>query len=145
MNFEDLQKSWQNQGRTPITINSDLLLKEVRRNQEQFRTMIRGRDLREVTVFLMLVPSFAFGGWLMHWSLYLCAFACAVEAAFFVLDRRLQEKKTPDLHESLKDCAATSLAEVTHQIWLLRNVHWWYLLPLFLPMILFFAWCAWSA
>jgi predicted membrane metal-binding protein len=31
--------------------------------------------------------------------------------------------------ESLADCAKISLAEVRHQIWLLKNVFWWYLLP----------------
>ena len=145
MCLDDFQKSWQSQdAANKISINADVLLNEVRRNQQQFRRTIFLRDAREVVVLMLLVPVFTFFGWLMHWTLYLCAFACLVDAAFFVLDRRRQKKKTPDLHGSLKDCAATSLAEVSHQIWLLRNVLWWYLLPLFAPMVLFFGWCAWS-
>ena len=35
-------------------------------------------------------------------------------------------------------------AQVDHQIWLLSNVFWWYLLPLALPMFAFFAQGAWE-
>jgi CubicO group peptidase (beta-lactamase class C family) len=144
MNLDDFQKSWQSQDAAKqISINADALLTEVRRNRQQFRQTIFLRDLREVVVLLLLVPVFIFFGWLFHWTMYLCAFACFVDAAFFVLDRRQQKKKTPDAHGTLKDCAATSLAEVSHQIWLLKNIIWWYLLPLFVPELLFFGWCAW--
>lgn len=145
MNFEDFQKSWQNQNAgAKISINADVLLKEVRHNQQYFRRMIFWRDVREVGVAALLVPLFIYWGWQIHWTLYLCAFSCFVVGAGMVLDRLHQKKKTPDLHSSLKDCAATSLAEVNHQIWLLKNVLWSYILPLSLPMLLFFGWCSWS-
>ena len=38
----------------------------------------------------------------------------------------------------------SSLAQVEHQIWLLRNVFWWYLLPLALSMLAFFGQVAWQ-
>ena len=38
----------------------------------------------------------------------------------------------------------SSLAQVEHQIWLLRNVHWWYLLPLALSALPFFGQVAWQ-
>jgi membrane protein YdbS with pleckstrin-like domain len=38
----------------------------------------------------------------------------------------------------------SSLAQVEHQIWLLRNVLWWYLLPLALSALAFFAQVAWQ-
>jgi hypothetical protein len=37
-----------------------------------------------------------------------------------------------------------SLADVNHQIWLLRNVAWWYLAPIAVPMLLFFAQISWA-
>jgi len=116
----------------------------VRRNQVVFRARIFVRDAIEVGVAALLVPFFIYSGWKTHWTLYLCAFGCFVVGAYFVIDRWRQKKKTPDLHGSLKDCAATSLAEVCHQIWLLKNVLWWYLLPIFVPIMLFFGWSTWT-
>jgi CubicO group peptidase (beta-lactamase class C family) len=145
MNFEDFQKAWQAQDAAEkISINADALLNEVRRNQQNFRRMIFLRDVREVGIAALLVPVFIYGGWKTHWTLYLSAFACFVVGADMVLDRLQQGKKTPDLHGSLKDCVATSLAEVCHQIWLLKNILWNYILPLSVPVLLFFGWCAWS-
>ena len=145
MNFDDLQKSWQSQDPAKkISINADALLAEVRRKQQSFRRTILWRDLREAGIGMLLVPVFIYGAWRTHWTLYLGAFGCFVMAAFIMLDRHRQKKRTPDLHGSLKDCAATALAEVTHQIWLLKNILWWYLLPLGLPLLLFFAWTTWD-
>jgi CubicO group peptidase (beta-lactamase class C family) len=42
--------------------------------------------------------------------------------------------------ESVKE----SLAQVENQIWMLRNVFWWYLLPLTISILAFFADVAWS-
>jgi hypothetical protein len=39
----------------------------------------------------------------------------------------------------------SSLAQVEHQIWLLRNVLWWYLLPPTLSLLAFFGQVAWQA
>ncbi len=64
MNFEDLQKSWQSQDAAKkISINVDVLLNEVRRNQQNFRRMIFLRDVREAGIAALLVPVFIYGGW----------------------------------------------------------------------------------
>ena len=145
MNLDDFQKSWQSQDAAKtISINADVLMNEVRRNQVVFRTRIFVRDAIEVGVAAVLVPVFIVSGLKISWTLHLCAFGCFVVGAYFVIDRWRQKKKTPDLHGSLKDCAATSLAEVCHQIWLLKNVLWWYLLPIFVPIMLFFGWSTWT-
>src|SRR5450432_217288 len=137
MNFDDFKKAWQSQDAAEkISINADVLLNEVRRNQQNFRQMIFLRDVREVGIAALLVPVFIYGGWKTHWTLYLSAFACFVVGADMVLDRLQQGKKTPDLHGSLKECAVTSLAEVCHQIWLLKNILWNYILPLSVPLLL---------
>ena len=136
MNFEELQKKWQAQDAgAQVSLNADLLLKEVQRKQRQFRRTIFWRDVREIGVAAVLVPVFVHSGWKVHWTLYLCALSCFVVGAFMLLDRRQQKKKTSDQNGSLKDCAATSLAEVSHQIWLLKNILWWYLLPIFVPIM----------
>ena len=145
MNFDDFQKSWQSQDTAKkISFNADVLLNEVRRKQLCLRRMIFWRDVREVGVAALLVPVFIAGGLMINWTLHLCAFSCFVVGAYFVVDRWRQKKKTPDLHGSLKDCTATSLAEVRHQIWLLKNILWWYLLSFFVPIMVFFGSTVWS-
>ena len=132
MNFEDLQKAWQSQDAgAMVTINADVLLKEVRRNQQHFRATIIWRDVREVGVAAIM--TWLFLHWAIcdrEWSLYLLAFACFAVGMFMLADRWLQRKKRPVTNDSVRSCVEASLIQVNHQIWLLRNVFWWYLLPI---------------
>jgi Na+/proline symporter len=132
MEFDDLQRAWQAQNpAAQVTIKAELLLKEVRRNQRQFWATIFWRDVREVGVALLLALYFLYHGWTHHnWTDYLNTMACLGIGLFMVVDRRLQRKKKPIANDALKHCLEVSLAEVNHQIWLLKNVFWWYLLPL---------------
>ena len=132
MNFEELQKAWQSQnpGAT-VTINTDLLLKEVRRNQHHFWMTIFWRDAREVGVAAFL--TWLFLHWAIRdreWSLYLLSFSCFGMGLFMLVDRWLQRRKRPVTNDPLRSCIEASLLQVNHQIWLLKNVFWWYLLPL---------------
>ena len=132
MNFEELQKAWQSQnpGAT-VTINTDLLLKEVRRNQHHFWMTIFWRDAREVGVAAFL--TWLFLHWAIRdreWSLYLLSFSCFGMGLFMLVDRWLQRRKRPVTNDPLRSCIEASLLQVNHQTWLLKNVFWWYLLPL---------------
>jgi hypothetical protein len=132
MNFEDLQKAWQSQDTSAkVTINADVLLKEVQRNQQHFRAGIFWRDVREVGVAAIMACLFLH--WAIRdreWALYLLAFACAVVGLFMLGDRWLQRKNQPARNDTVRTCAESSLVQVNHQIWLLKNVFWWYLLPI---------------
>jgi hypothetical protein len=132
MEFDDLQKAWQSQNLTAqVTIKADLLLKEVRRNQLSLRATLFWRDVREVSAAILLTAWFSFDGWRHHASPdYLCAIICAGVGIFMIADRFVQKKTQPVFSGSLKSCLEASLAQVIHQIWLLKNVFWWYLLPL---------------
>jgi len=46
-----------------------------------------------------------------------------------VTDRLIQKRRQPKVTEILTACIKTSLYKINHQIWLLKNVLWWYLLP----------------
>ncbi len=131
MDFEDLQKAWQSQKTSAqVTINAEMLLKEVRRNQRQFWVTIFWRDVREVGLAFLLALYFAYHGWKHHaWTDYLSVFACMGVGTFMLVDRVLQLKKRPVSNDSLKGCIEASLVQINHQIWLLKNVFWWYLLP----------------
>lgn len=136
MNFEDLQKTWQSSNpAATVTIHTDRLLKEVRRNQQQFRATIFWRDTREVLVIFLSALFFAFQGlWRNDWTFSSIALGCFFVCSFIIGDRLIQRGKEPLPTHSLNDCARTSLSKVNHQVWLLKNVFWWYLLPVVLPL-----------
>ena len=147
MNFEDLQKAWQSQDAgAKLIINADLLLKEVRRNQRQFWRTIFWRDVREVGVAFWLTWYFMQRGLRTDaWTDCLVALACFGVGAFMVVDRLLQRRKQPVASDALVGCVETSLRQVNHQIWLLKNVFWWYLLPLSAALGVSVAVSSWQA
>jgi CubicO group peptidase (beta-lactamase class C family) len=142
MKPDKYQQAWQaHSPGTRVTVDADLLLKEVQRNQRQFRATIVCRDFREVVVSLLLIPVWIFlGVWTSSpWTWYLEVPALIWVIGFFLVDRMRQKQKCIGLGETLLESVQESLAQVEHQIWLLRNVFWWYLLPLLIPVLLFFA------
>lgn len=146
MNPDDFKQAWQAQtSQTRLTIDAELLLNELRRNQQQFNVMIFCRDAREITVSLIMIPVWLIMGVkiALPWTWYLMIPALIWIPVFMLIDRR-RHKQSATPSESLRDCASRSLAEVEHQIWLLRNVQWWYLLPILTPMMVFFGQIAWA-
>ena len=132
MDFDDMQKAWQGQ-KAPerMTISTDVLLREVRRNELSLRATLIWRDFREVSAAALLAGWFSFKAVRDHaWPDYICAVLCAGVGVFIIIDRLARKRKQPSFNDTLKSCLESSLAEVNHQIWLLRNVFWWYLLPL---------------
>lgn len=147
MNFEDMQKAWQSHDAgAKVLIDADVLLNEVRRNQQNFRATILWRDAREIGVAAIM--AWLFLHWAVRdrlWPLYLVALACIGVGAFMVVDRLLQRRKQPAANDALKACVEGSLSQVNHQIWLLKNVLWWYLLPLATALAIFTGVCVWHS
>ena len=146
MNPDNLKAAWQAQGsRNWLTIDPDLLLKEVRRNERSFNAMIFWRDLREIGVSLVMVPVWFYliARCSLPWTAYLMVPALLWVAGFMLVDRRRHKQHPPETGEPLGRRVASSLAQVEHQIWLLRNVLWWYLLPPGLAILAFFGQIAW--
>ncbi len=133
MNFEDIQKNWrqQNTGQL-VKVNTDILLKEVRRNKQYFDAMIFWRDVREAGGSLTLVIVFIYLSIKDKDTILLYpALSCLFVGTFMVIDRIKLKKKCPysKQNASLTECIKISLVHINHQIWLLRNIFWWYLLP----------------
>lgn len=145
MNFEELQKTWQTQNRGPrLTLGADLLLKEVEHNRKYFVRSIFWRDVREVGAAAILALWSIRCGIKNHdWLSFLMALACLSVVAFMLADRWMQRKKRPAISDPLRACVEVSLGQVNHQIWLLKNVVWWYLLPLGLGLEITFGYSAW--
>lgn len=147
MNPDPLKQAWQTQashGR--LLIDADLLLQEVRRNERHFAAVVFWRDVREVGTALLLVPVWIYMGtrWSLPWTWYLMIPMLLWVAGFMLLDRMRQRRRATESGEPLRERAQSSLAQVEHQIWLLRNVFWWYLLPPSLAMLAFFGQVAWE-
>jgi hypothetical protein len=152
MTFNELQKNyWQKDvAASKLTIDSDMLIREVKRNKDAFESTIFWRDFREVAVSIVLVGVFLYFAvkfkdniWVAG-SLVVAALMCLYVAAFFIIDRRIQKKKGPRHTDSLLGCIESSLMQVNHQIWLLKNVLWWYLLPPGIGIGIFFVTVYWQ-
>jgi hypothetical protein len=61
-----------------------------------------------------------------------------------LVDRRLHPQRPSDPGEPLLFYVKESLAQVEHQIWLLRNIFWWYLLPPSISIMAYFIHSSWE-
>ena len=147
MNPDDFKRAWQAQGPpTHLTSKADLLLEEVRRSQRRFTATIFWRDVREVGICLLLLPLWVHLGVKRSspWTWYLAVPAALWIAGYLLADRMRHKRQLPGPGEPLRRYVEISLAQVGHQIRLLRNVLWWYLLPIALAMLAFFGQVAWQ-
>jgi CubicO group peptidase (beta-lactamase class C family) len=148
MNPDELQQVWQSQmtGRR-VNIDADVLLREIQRNKEDFEATVLRRDFLEVGVALILVPAWIWIGRNddLPWTWYLCVPTLLWIAVFMVVNRLRQRRKEPKPGEPLRDCVESSLAQVEHQIRLLRSILWWYILPPSVAIGAFFVQCGWMA
>jgi hypothetical protein len=153
MTFNELQKTWQKDtSSSKLTIDSNLLLQEVKRNKEFFESAIFWRDVREVAAgTFAILGLLGFAVFFFYRALMLAALGSTVAALFalwvvlfFIFDRTIQRKRHPSRDKSLTACIEDSLAQVNHQIWLLKNVLWWYLLPPGIGIVICFGFFAWQ-
>lgn len=148
MDLDEYQQAWQAQSsQTRITVDADMLLKEVRRNQHVFQAIIARRDLVEVGVSLLLLPVWFYLGIKnsLPWTWYLTVPALLWIAGFMLVYRKRHPPTPGEPDEALVRFVKRSLSEVEDQIWLLRNVFWWYLLPPTISILTFFADVSWRA
>lgn len=148
MGLDKFQQAWKAEtAQVQVKFDADLLSKEVRQSHESFQSTIFWRDVREVGTSLVMIPVwFALGvGMSLPWTWYLTVPALLWIAGFMLVDRRRHPQHQSDPGEPLSFYANESLAQVEHQIWLLRNVFWWYLLPPSISIMAFFIHVAWKS
>lgn len=130
MAHDDLQEAWESQeGGSRITMDAQVLLKEVQRNERSFRGTVFWRDVREAVVGVAVAIVFFAAGAKSLWSWCVPGFTVLGVVVFLIADRVRQKRKGPVYGDSVIECVQSSLAQVSHQIWLLKNVFWWYILP----------------
>lgn len=148
MELKEYQRSWKAAAAQPqFTIDYDALSKEVQRYSTGFQWLIFWRDTCEVGVSIFLIPVWLVMGFALSlsWTWYLTLPALIWVAAFVLIDRWRHPQRPSGPGEPLCYYAKESLAQVEHQIWLLRNIVWWYLLPCGVSIMAFFLHVAWQS
>src|SRR5271166_1787122 len=133
MDPDILKQAWKTQSsQSRLSVDAEQLLKDLERKARCFTTGIFWRDVREVGVALALVPLWCYLGVKssLPWTWYLMVPAMLWVALYMLADRMRHNRQLPEPGEPLRRHAESLLAQVEHQISLLRSVLWWYLLPL---------------
>ena len=146
MDPDDYQRAWQEHtSQTRVSVDADLLLKEVQRNQQDFTATIFRRDFVEIGVGILLLPLWFYLGFKfsLPWTWYLGVPAILWSIGFFLVDCLYYRPAPTQPSEPLLNSARESLAQIEHQIWLLRNIFWWYILPFTLAALAFFVQVTW--
>ena len=147
MDPEDLKQAWQAQvSPAQLKVDAERLREEVRRRQRRFTATIFWRDVREVGTCLLILPLWVYLGVKRSspWTWYLAVPVLLWIPGYLLADRMRHKRQLPGPGEPLRRYVEISLAQVGHQIRLLRNVFWWYLLPIGLAMLAFFGQAAWQ-
>ncbi|MEZ6124196.1 MAG: serine hydrolase domain-containing protein [Planctomycetaceae bacterium] len=147
MDFDKYQQAWKSAADQPqVRINTELLAKAVRKSHSGFQSTINWRDIREVGVSILLLIYWVYKGLTtsMPWTWWLTVPALIWVAGYILVDRRRHPQRASGPGEPLSFYAREALAQVEHQILLLRNVFWWYLLPLAIPLMAFFLQVSWN-
>jgi hypothetical protein len=145
VNADDLRPAWQAQPRPAI--DPEQLLAEVRRDHRRFAATFFWRDVREVGVILLMVPLWVYLGAALSlpWTWYLMMPTLLWYAGVWLADRIRHPRRPPDPGQPLVRCVEESLAQVEHQIRLLRNIGWWGFLPFAVPAMVFGGHVTWQA
>src|SRR3990172_3103628 len=146
MDPDKFQQAWQAQSsETRVSIDTDLLLKEVQRNQRDFRALVSMNDFAEIGISLLLLPVWIYMGVTKAspWTWYLAVPAFLWVIGFLLVFRSRYERAPKVPNQSLLSCVKESLALVEHRIWLQHNAFWWSILPMTLPLLAFTAHISW--
>lgn len=133
--LDNLKRVWQQQpiDKTVELFNKKNSITDIKKKAEAFNKSIFWRDIRESFAAVILCIIFIYQGFHSSNSVYKAG--CFISAAgcifiaIFLYIKKMQFSKT-DYTEDINHNLKNSLSQVNAQIWLLRNVFWWYLLPL---------------
>lgn len=148
MNLDKYKQAWKAESsKIRVRFDADRLSKEVWQSHERFRSTIFWRDVREVGTSLVMVPIWIVLGVVtpVPWTWYLTVPALLWVAGFMLWDRKCHPQEPSGPGEPLIFYVTEALAQVEHQIWLLRNVFWWYLLPFSMSIMAFFLHMSWKS
>jgi CubicO group peptidase (beta-lactamase class C family) len=148
MEPDKYQQAWQaHSSQTRVTIDADVLLNAVQRNQRDLRAAIFWGEINAIGIALLLLPVWIYLGVTTGspWTWYLMVPVLVWEIGFTLAYRMRHSDRPTEPGEPLLSCTTESLALVEQQIWLYGNFFWWNLLPTSIALLAFFAQVSWQA
>lgn len=146
MDPDNFQQAWQAQSsQTRVTFRADVLMSELQHEQQLFEQGVSWRDYVEISVAIILLPVWFYLGFTLRlpWTWYLTVPVLLWEIGFLQYHRMNGPQLPVEPDEPLITSVNHSIKRVEHQIWLLRNIFWWYLLPPGLSIMVFFIHVGW--
>lgn len=141
MTLDKFQKAWKAEAQqVQVSFDAELLTQKVKQAQASFRSMILMRDVREIGVSLSLIPIWITMGIAasLPWTWYLTVPVLLWMAGFVWVFRLRNPQARSEPGEPLTFYLQQSLNQIERQIWLLKNVFWWSLLPCTISCMAFF-------
>jgi hypothetical protein len=136
MKFEDLGAVWKDDAGRPAAID----LAVIRERADGIDRAVRRRDRGETIVALALAPVFGVMAWLATSTLSTVGAAIVAVACLLIAVRlKLARRREPDHALPAVQAVEVQLAAIRAQQRLLGTVAWWYLTPLGVGVILYFA------
>ncbi len=140
MDFEHLGETWRNRSADVSSDSTSLLISRIRQRALELETIVKRRDRIETWSALIVFPVFTWVSVVGRFTVSrigsgILAAACLFIPIWLLLARR----PAPDPSLPLCTALAMERARVEGQVRLLKNVVWWYLLPLGLGVVLFLA------
>ena len=142
MNFEDLKVIWDRENPRPApTLDEEALRQMVMKRAGTFRRQIFWRDWREIGVAMILLVHFLWKGMasvretggtlsLLGLSHFVMVIGVAFVAGVIWVSSRRQKRREANCADTMEGNLQKLISHLNLQIRLLRNVGWWYLLPL---------------
>jgi hypothetical protein len=138
MNIDDLQQLWRSQG-APSAASPEAtsrLVERIRADAEAFERTTWARDLREFAASVVVSAFFGFIAYRASldgravWPLVVAALTPLAVVSVLFIDRLRHAHLQPVPGEPLSAALDRALARLRHQATLLKQVLWWYLVPL---------------
>lgn len=138
MKLEDWQALWREQAVPPVPSEAALVraVARIKTDSRAFERVVFWRDLRESVAALAVALVFGWTAWSATvrgqpsaW-LWVAASLPVAVAGFLLIDRAWAARLQPRVSDTLVGEIDRALAKLRHQAWLLRQVQWWYGLPL---------------
>jgi len=142
MDEDDVKQLWLNSGKEhSVEINNDKLVESLTNKLKGIEKKIGRRDVGEIFICICLIPLFAW--WAITVPQLLGKIGCIiiVAACLLIIFKLVNEKRVHvqnDVASAVQHKLIVSQQRLRQQIKLLQTVAWWYLMPSFIGVILFY-------
>lgn len=143
---DSLQQAWQTQAsQTKVSIDADVLLQVVQRDQQSFRSVVKASDYWGIGIAILMIPVWIYMGRIdsVPWTWYLTVPVLVWWVVFPIVYRMRHPLLPAPTDESLVQCVERSLTEIDDHVWYHSKSFLWSASPLFVSIITFAFHSAW--